>query len=208
MNVNVRKVEQVAILDLTGAGGFIGEVLYDFRNTVRITLNEGFTQILLNMENVTYLDSSESANWSTVTRWSAPRAGRLLVKAAEDRQPGPDDQAVTSPSSNLATRTSGKRSLPSSNPELIQPEPASGDRVAPVPPDACSSTCRSPLTQECQAQPGERRAASGAAGFPGENARFGPERDASMVSAVQYCPCRSCRRRLGEGQCVGTGWRG
>ena len=83
MNVNVRKVEQVAILDLTGRV-VIGEALYDFRNTVRDMLNEGFTQILLNMENVTYLDSSgigELVNCYTLV--STQGGSVKLVKAAE-----------------------------------------------------------------------------------------------------------------------------
>lgn len=57
MNLKVRRVGSVAIVDL-GGRIVLGESLFAFRDAIRDVLNDGFRRIVLNMEGVTYMDSS------------------------------------------------------------------------------------------------------------------------------------------------------
>ena len=57
MNITLRTDRNVAILDISGRL-VMGEALYRFRNAVRDALNENYKHILLNLENVNYMDSS------------------------------------------------------------------------------------------------------------------------------------------------------
>lgn len=57
MQIRMRKVNTIAIMDISGRV-VIGDALYTLRQKVREILNEGYKQILLNMESVNYIDSS------------------------------------------------------------------------------------------------------------------------------------------------------
>ena len=83
MNVAVRKINNVAVVDLAGRV-VIGEALYNFRNTIRDVMNDGFRHILLNLEDVSYLDSSgigELVNCYTTV--SAQGGSVKLVRASQ-----------------------------------------------------------------------------------------------------------------------------
>lgn len=86
MNVRIRKFEGIAILDISGRV-VIGEALYTLRSIVREMLNDGFKNILLNMESVTYIDSAGIGElvscYTTVTTQGG--AMKLVKTAAKIR---------------------------------------------------------------------------------------------------------------------------
>ena len=57
LNVNTRKVDGVIILDLSGRLT-IGEPVLLLRETLRVQVNEGARQYILNLGDVSYIDSS------------------------------------------------------------------------------------------------------------------------------------------------------
>lgn len=57
MNLDVRRVGKVAILDLQGRI-VIGDPCLSLRQGLRAVLNDGFVHILINMKDITYIDST------------------------------------------------------------------------------------------------------------------------------------------------------
>lgn len=57
METSIRQVNGVTIVDMSGRIT-LGEDGALFRNTIRDLLDQGYTQILLNLGDVTYIDSS------------------------------------------------------------------------------------------------------------------------------------------------------
>ena len=83
MQVKVRNVQKVAILDISGRV-VIGDALYILRRHVRDVLNDGYKKLILNMEGVSYIDSAGIgelvSSYTTVTT----QGGELkLVKTTQ-----------------------------------------------------------------------------------------------------------------------------
>lgn len=57
MEISSRRVEGVTVVDMSGRIT-LGEGGVVFRNTIRDLLDQGYTRILLNLGEVTYIDSS------------------------------------------------------------------------------------------------------------------------------------------------------
>jgi anti-sigma B factor antagonist len=72
MNVNMRTVGDVRIVDLSGKIT-LGEETVTLRTTVRNLVNDGNKKIVLNLADVNYIDSSGWANWSVPTLQSRTR---------------------------------------------------------------------------------------------------------------------------------------
>jgi len=63
LNVKTRKVEDAVVVDMSGRLT-IGEPVLLLRETVRVLVGDGARDFVLNLADVSYIDSSGWENWS------------------------------------------------------------------------------------------------------------------------------------------------
>src|SRR5258708_16250147 len=87
MEISIRQVNGVTVVDVSGRIN-VGEDSAVFRTTIRELLEQGYTQILLNLGDVTYIDSAGVGELISAVTAVRKREGELkllnLTKRIDD----------------------------------------------------------------------------------------------------------------------------
>jgi len=94
MKVAIRQVDGITILDLSGRIT-LGEGSITLRDSVHDALDKGSKNILLNLAQISYIDSSASESWSAPSPPSkTPAVNSSCSTSPRRSRPAPDHQAL------------------------------------------------------------------------------------------------------------------